>query len=127
MTKPCEGNVRFEMARGRKIWGMPDGSGYVPPLVQLSYKSARDDQIRRSKQLLLFRQQRPRRLPIDLFKSNLIPWPKLPEAMKIRRNHIGDLRISARGLLFHKENNGLPSLRYLHSTKRHTLRNHLSA
>src|SRR5260370_40839837 len=106
---------------------MPGAPGYVPPLVQLSPKSARDDQIRRSKQLLLFHQQRPRRLPIDLFKSNLIPRPKLPEAMEIRRNHIGDLRIPARGLLFHKENNVLPSLRDLHSAESDALRNHLSA
>ena len=46
--------------------------------------------------------------------------------MKIRRNHIGNLRISPGGLLLDKENNGLPSFRHLNGPQRNAFRNHFS-
>src|SRR6266705_1018772 len=105
---------------------MPTGSGYVLPLLQLSHKSGHHDQIRRSKQFLLIHQQPPRLLPIHTLEANLVAWPQLSQATKIRRNHVRNLCISARGLLLHKQDDRQSPRWYLHRPERNTFGNHLS-
>src|SRR5260370_9528214 len=79
----------------------------------------------RCKKFFLLSQQGSRRFPVNPFESNLIPRPKLPQAVKIRRNHIGNLWIAPCRLLLHKKNYGLASLRHLNRAKQDALGNHL--
>src|SRR6185437_15833047 len=54
-------------------------------------------------------------------KFHLVPRTQLPYATNISSYHIGNLRVSASGLLVDEKDDRLPIGRYLHCSKRYTL------
>src|SRR5215470_7890752 len=69
------------------------------------FRSVISEQSPRPEKPLLFEKSGARYPPTHSFEANFVARPQLPEAVKIRGNHVGDLRISPGSLLLDEENN----------------------
>ena len=84
-------------------------------------------QVWRCEQLLLLKQQGARRVPINAFKANFVARAKLSQAVQVGGNHVGNLRIAAGGLLFHKKDDRQARGGNLYGADRNAFGNHFSA
>src|SRR5260370_5361985 len=122
MFSRAQGSVRLVAAVGESF-----RTNASQDSADVVFNALEHKQAWRCEQLLLLKQQGAGRVPIDAFKSNLVARAKLSQAVQVGGNDVGDLRIAAGGLLFHKQDDGQAACGNLNGANRDAFGNHFSA